>query len=245
MNLKFTCQSRKFTLFVSLNLQQLAEIASRTDKADDIFEYNRERGACVLVKLNGNNSTGLSVNLSSPREPVGSEISGVNSTSKAGKAVSRGDRNIACLRSSKGELLAVIDTLSDLRSPQALTAQSINDMDDHNGAVTKGGKKNNKAIYVHNLSKKVSKSVSSITGSHGSSSSIITKGKGKGKLSDIKNNAFSAKNKNTMNVVGSILSPRSKIGKNNADQVDELVEEVSSDPDDYNRNMSEDEDGDF
>jgi hypothetical protein len=139
----------------------------------------------------------------------------------------------------------VIDTLSDLRSPQALTTQSKDDMDELNGAVTKGGKKNNKANYVHNLSKKVSKSVSSITGSHGSSSSIITKGKGKGKSLDVKNNAFSAKNKNIMNVVGSILSPRSKIGKNNADEVDEVVEEVSSDPDDYNRNMSEDDDGDF
>jgi hypothetical protein len=185
----------------------------------------------MLVKLSDTNQAGLAVDSSSPLKSDGNEMgSGIHSSRKTRKAVSKGDGNVACLRSSKGEPPVEIDIL---RSPQALT-QTIEDKDQLNGTVIKDGKKNNKANYVHNLSKKVSKSISTTT-TAGSSSSVITKGKGKGKSLD-------SKNKNLMNTVGNILSPSSKIGKNTAD---EEVEEESSDPDDYNRTMSEDEDGDF
>ena len=203
----------------------MAEDASKAANADDIFEFQQEQNARIFVT----NSIRNRRNSDSPIPASNNLIS--QSTMKT--------REEFVAPAPKGfKYLDGLEDLIELKSPKGINGVDHQTLIEH--ISKRNGTRSNNASYIHTLSKKVSAN----NGKNGISrfatlSSTVDVAKGrKGKIS-------------ANGVVGT-FSPKSGrvligISKTKKDNGSIEVEECSGDldSDDYNQNLSEEEDGDF
>ena len=228
------------TLTLSLSFtpslsQHLAEEASKASKADNIFDYQSQQNTRIYDTLGGQK-----------------EVPTSSSSASSGQHVSISESYQHILMHSAIEVTSiplpsegskVPDSLEDILTLQSPTADKVTE--DTSGVVTRTGIRANNATYIHALSKKMSSKFGKK--SHNSALQPSTV-----KGTESSHSAIDNPISERLLSLGILKKsgPRSgrvlmQIPAMKPDAIEDDDNDAASDSDEYNQNLSEEEDGDF
>ena len=215
--------------------QHLAEEASKASKADNIFDYQSQQNTRIYDTLGGQKEVPTSSSSASSDQHV--------SISESYQHILMHSAIEVTSIPLPSEGSKVPDSLEDILTLQSPTADKVTE--DTSGVVTRTGIRANNATYIHALSKKMSSKFGKK--SHNSALQPSTV-----KGTESSHSAIDNPMSERLLSLGILKKsgPRSgrvlmQIPAMKPDAIEDDDNDAASDSDEYNQNLSEEEDGDF